>query len=288
MGIEPPTWPLTPLANQQIPPEKGSRVCWTLTLFFLFSSSEAPVLPWVLPSTSFSTLCVFVFSSIACSSALSLFLGLPFWSMWSVSSFVVCLKWFKNACTHIWMNYMDVLGCFWCCMHETVGENWYSSLGENSRSSLWFCSSVSLKRRVLVLSDASSRSGKNDSPKRALEENLLFSAWVLVQVRDFKFGRRVFSPRWDARWSRPSKSSQSATVAGLAQAIMPSLSETVVVAGAKASSLSEISAGLHFIFLLSCGWLFILKIHELCEYACLIWVVWTEIGMLEVIMAWNC
>ena len=51
------------------------------------------------------------------------------------------------------------------------------------------------------------------------------------------------------RWSRPSESSQSATAAGLAQARMPSLSEKVVVAWAKASSLSENSAGLHFIFL---------------------------------------
>ncbi|QCD87828.1 hypothetical protein DEO72_LG3g2368 [Vigna unguiculata] len=33
-----------------------------------------------------------------------------------------------------------------------------------------------------------------------------------------------------ARWSRPSESSQSATVVGLAQATTPSLSETVVVA----------------------------------------------------------
>jgi len=33
-----------------------------------------------------------------------------------------------------------------------------------------------------------------------------------------------------ARWSHPSESLQSATVAGLAQATTPSLSETVVVA----------------------------------------------------------
>jgi len=70
-----------------------------------------------------------------------------------------------------------------------------SRLGESSRSSSWFCSSVSLTRKDLVLSDASSRSGENGSPKRALEENLLFFAWVLVQARDFWFGRRVISLR---------------------------------------------------------------------------------------------
>jgi len=53
-----------------------------------------------------------------------------FWSMWSVSASVVCLKWFKSVCTRIWMNCMDVLGCFWCCVRETVGENWYSRPSE--------------------------------------------------------------------------------------------------------------------------------------------------------------
>jgi len=46
-----------------------------------------------------------------------------------------------------------------------------SRLGENSRSSPWFYSRISLRRRVLVLSDVSSRSSENDSPKRVLEEN---------------------------------------------------------------------------------------------------------------------
>jgi len=40
--------------------------------------------------------------------------------------------------------------------------------------------SISLKRPTLVLSGASSRSGESGSPKRALEENLTFSARVLV------------------------------------------------------------------------------------------------------------
>jgi len=45
-----------------------------------------------------------------------------------------------------------------------------SRLGEISRKSPWFCSSISLRRPILVLSDALSRSSKNGSPKRVLEE----------------------------------------------------------------------------------------------------------------------
>ena len=70
-----------------------------------------------------------------------------------------------------------------------------SRLGENCRSSPRFYSTISLRRRVLVPSDASSCSGENGSPKRTLEKNLVFSAWVLVQARDFWFKRRVVSLR---------------------------------------------------------------------------------------------
>jgi len=33
------------------------------------------------------------------------------------------------------------------------------------------------------------------------------------------------------------------------------------------------------LYQLNYGWLFILKMHEICEYACVIWCVRTEIGM---------
>ena len=74
------------------------------------------------------------------------------------------------------MHCMDVLGYSWCCMRGTVAranilaQASSSHLGENSRSSPWFCSSFSVKRPTLVLSDASSRSCENGSLKRALEE----------------------------------------------------------------------------------------------------------------------
>ncbi|QCD92965.1 hypothetical protein DEO72_LG5g1034 [Vigna unguiculata] len=45
-----------------------------------------------------------------------------------------------------------------------------SRLGQISRNSPWFCSSISLKRPILVLSDALSHSGENGSPKRVLKE----------------------------------------------------------------------------------------------------------------------
>ena len=45
------------------------------------------------------------------------------------------------------------------------------------------------------MSDTLSRSGENDSHKRVLEENLVSSARVLVQARDFDFGQRVISLR---------------------------------------------------------------------------------------------
>jgi len=70
-----------------------------------------------------------------------------------------------------------------------------SRLGENSWDSPRFCSSSSPRRRALVLSDTLSRSSESDSPKRVLEENLVSSARVLVQTRDFEFGRRVISLR---------------------------------------------------------------------------------------------
>ena len=58
---------------------------------------------------------------------------------------------------------------------------------------------------------------------------------------------------------------------------MPSLGETVVVAWAKAFSLSENSADLHFYFPVS--------VVAGCyhEHACVIWFVWTESGMLGLI-----
>ncbi|QCD89104.1 hypothetical protein DEO72_LG4g42 [Vigna unguiculata] len=45
-----------------------------------------------------------------------------------------------------------------------------SRLGENSKSSPWFCSSILLRRPILVLSDALFRSSENGSPKRVLEQ----------------------------------------------------------------------------------------------------------------------
>ncbi|QCE14895.1 hypothetical protein DEO72_LG11g1901 [Vigna unguiculata] len=75
-----------------------------------------------------------------------------------------------------------------------------SCLGESSKSSPWFCSSISLKRRVLALSDALSRSGENGSPKQVLEENPMFSACVLVQARCLVLGE------W---WSRSSELASS-------------------------------------------------------------------------------
>ncbi|QCE13993.1 hypothetical protein DEO72_LG11g991 [Vigna unguiculata] len=74
-----------------------------------------------------------------------------------------------------------------------------------------FCSSSSPRRRALVLSDTLSRSGESDSPNRVLEENLVSSTRVLVQARDFDFGRRVISLKRgslaQARESRPGESS---------------------------------------------------------------------------------
>ena len=81
---------------------------------------------------------------------------------------------------------MDVFDCFWCCMRGTVAgaailvQASSFCLGENSRGSPWFYSSFSLRRPTLVLSDATSRSGENGSPKRALEETNSASVWVLV------------------------------------------------------------------------------------------------------------
>jgi len=66
-----------------------------------------------------------------------------------------------------------------------------SRLSENGWDSPRFCSSSSPKRRALVLSDTLSRLGESASPKRVLEENLVSSARILVQARDFDFRRRV-------------------------------------------------------------------------------------------------
>ena len=119
-------------------------------------------------------------------------------------------------------------------MYVNSGENCHSCqasssrLGESTRSSPWFCSSISLSQRVLVLSDALSRSGESGSPKRALEET---SCGLCSHPRP---GEELWF--WasgglaQASWSHPSESSQRATIAGLAQATTPSLSETVVVA----------------------------------------------------------
>jgi len=69
-----------------------------------------------------------------------------------------------------------------------------SRLGESIRSSPWFCSSISLRRRVLVLRDASSRSGENGSPKRALEETS-GALYLCPRSGDFWSGQRVISLR---------------------------------------------------------------------------------------------
>ncbi|QCE14767.1 hypothetical protein DEO72_LG11g1773 [Vigna unguiculata] len=80
-----------------------------------------------------------------------------------------------------------------------------------------FYSSVLLKRRAPALSDASSRSGESDSPKRVVEENLMYCARVLVQARDLHFWRRAVSPRRDGR---------SAGVSGAVYLEVVSLSQT--------------------------------------------------------------
>jgi len=78
------------------------------------------------------------------------------------------------------------------------------------------------------LSNALSRSGENGSPKRALEET---NCAICSRPRPGEgLWFWVSGGLTQARWSHPSESLQSATVAGLAQATTPSLSETVVVA----------------------------------------------------------
>jgi len=78
----------------------------------------------------------------------------------------------------------------------------------------WCCSSISLRRPKLVLSDALSRSGENGSPKRVLEESQ-----CTLLASSFRRGVLYF---WandnlaQASWTRPSEDSQSATIPGLA------------------------------------------------------------------------
>jgi len=78
------------------------------------------------------------------------------------------------------------IDCSWYCMWETVAgadilaQASSSRLGEDSRNSPRFCWNDSPRREALVLSDALSRSGESDSPKRVLEENLVHSARILV------------------------------------------------------------------------------------------------------------
>ncbi|QCD92966.1 hypothetical protein DEO72_LG5g1035 [Vigna unguiculata] len=79
--------------------------------------------------------------------------------------------------------------------------------GEISRNSPWFCSSISLRRPIRVLSDALSRSSENGSPKRVLEE----TRCALCSHP------RPGEGLWFWASGGLTQSSQSATIAGLAQ-----------------------------------------------------------------------
>jgi len=95
------------------------------------------------------------------------------------------------------------LECAWCCVSalyvlpmartDILAQTSASCLGENSRNSPWFCSSISLMRKVLVLSNKPSRSGESASPQWELVRNLMLSTWNVAQAMDFCFERRVIS-----------------------------------------------------------------------------------------------
>ena len=117
-------------------------------------------------------------------------------SVWMV--FLIVCKWL--ACI------LDVALCCISALHawavartDILPHASSSRLGENSRSSPWFCSSISLRRPTLVMSNASSRSGEDGSPKRALVEINCFLCSRPRPSEEFSFWAKNYlvSPRWE-------------------------------------------------------------------------------------------
>jgi len=121
----------------------------------------------------------------------------------------------------VWLCLADI----WFCMRETatraniLARASLFRLGENSRNSPWFFLSFSPRRPCMVLSDARLAQARTARLGESSRRSVVLSLRTLVQARGFNFGRRVTSPRRELAED---------PVAELAQATLPSLSETVV------------------------------------------------------------
>jgi len=110
--------------------------------------------------------------------------------MWYVSA--LCYAWDELKLAFMCSGMLCLSMCF-CYMCVTVASTVILAQASSSRpnENSWdlprFCSSTSLKWRALVLSDASSRSGESDSPKRVLEE-----AWCSLLASSSRRGTLIF------------------------------------------------------------------------------------------------
>jgi len=89
------------------------------------------------------------------------------------------------------MRVMGIFGCFWCCMRGTLAradiltQASLSRLGENSRSSPWFCLSFSPRRPTMILSDARLAQARTARLGESSRRPVVLSVEALVQARCF-------------------------------------------------------------------------------------------------------
>jgi len=114
---------------------------------------------------------------------------------------------------NVWVAFLSVaLACVialyaWTVARtDSLAQMSSSHLGESSRSSPWFCSSISLRWRALILSDKSSSSSERTSP------NGEFCLFCLNRSPGEEPLSWVKGELAQARRPRLSESSQSATV----------------------------------------------------------------------------
>jgi len=120
-------------------------------------------------------------------------------------------------CENVWFEFLGVTLACVSALHawtvvitDILAQVSSSCLGKSSRSLPWFCSSISLRRRALVLGEKSSRSGESASPKQELVGNPCVFCLNLSPDKGLLFWAK--SDIAQTKRSRPSESSQSTTV----------------------------------------------------------------------------
>jgi len=156
-----------------------------------------------------------------------------------------------------------------------------SRLGENSKTLPWLLLELSLRRRVLVLSEISSRSGERSSSK----QELVGVWWVSLQLK-LRRGTSPLGKEWSRSGKEGSSRRELTKSCSLSERpLSPERGSTVW-----ARLVQEFALWLFF----PCFWLLVVQLvgvpywkYEVCEYAWDIWLYRLDLMSLVWICIWN-